>query len=95
MGEQRMTRYIDADVLREHIERMGYDQIIKDNFHAMAITIPSADVQPVVHAKWIDNAHGSYFFGCSNCGFIYSYWDYDKYEYCPHCGAKMDGDENG
>ena len=53
---------------------------------------PAADVAPVVHAYWIPCDNGGYF--CSNCdnraGFRFDL------EYCPRCGAKMDGGvENG
>lgn len=55
--------------------------------------IPAADVAPVVHGRWLDGR-------CTVCG-----WEepdeigYDGYEfspwghtnYCPNCGAKMDG----
>lgn len=52
----------------------------------------AADVAPVVHAYWIPCDNGGYF--CSNCdkraGFRFDL------EYCPRCGAKMDGGvENG
>ena len=53
--------------------------------------------KPAIHAKWIKTKN---VFKCSNCGLIprdanhklvvaYPAWDY-----CPNCGAKMDGDEN-
>ena len=51
--------------------------------------VPTADVAPVIHAKWIENTF------CSNC----SYYDSNEYgrvllsgdkNYCPECGAKMD-----
>lgn len=29
---------------------------------------------------------------CSNCGVLTQVDDSIAYEYCPHCGAKMDGD---
>ena len=52
----------------------------------------STDVKPVIHAKWIDNAHGSDFFGCSNCHHSFNYIDNctEEFDYCPVCGAKMD-----
>lgn len=52
---------------------------------------PSADVQEVVHAKWLyrHNWHGdieeSY---CSKCIGIVPGESHTRY--CPHCGARMD-----
>ena len=55
----------------------------------------------VVHGRWIEYPHFNYDdeysgseYKCSCCGFndVYVIEDYN---YCPHCGAKMDGDENG
>lgn len=53
--------------------------------------VPAADVAPVVHAKWVpfhSQAAGDIQY-CSACevGFC------EKMDYCPHCGAKMDGGE--
>ena len=53
--------------------------------------IPSADVAPVVHGRW--NADET----CSLCGekstegLDATKWDYWLPNYCPNCGAKMDG----
>ena len=55
--------------------------------------IPAADVQPVIHAKWIEDYIMTKFYTCSNC----KKYKYKRYNYCPDCGAKMDGgngDEN-
>ena len=55
--------------------------------------IPSADVAPVVHGRW--NADET----CSLCGekstegLDATKWDYWLPNYCPNCGAKMDGGE--
>jgi len=62
--------------------------------------VPSADVQPVVHAYWIElpkalnpNENPC---KCSNCGHILSFMNYyPKSKYCPNCGADMGGDTNG
>lgn len=63
--------------------------------------IPAADVAPVRHGWWEKN-EDTYIsfdvFRCSECGDEWC-WEYDddapheKYLYCPHCGAKMDGGE--
>ena len=51
--------------------------------------IPSADVAPVVHGRWL---YGDYYdIGdvCSECD-----WDsqmtHPSYRYCPNCGTRMD-----
>ena len=56
--------------------------------------LPAADVVPVVHARWNNMDGYKTRKVCSECG-----WDvpeYGKfYSYCPNCGAKMDGGDNG
>ena len=61
--------------------------------------IPAADVAPVVHGRWI-NAYPDiepnplFMYGiCSNCGFEQGLSD--KLNYCPNCGARMDGGVDG
>lgn len=55
--------------------------------------LPAADVVPVVHGWW--NATET----CSLCGekstegLDATTWNYWLPNYCPHCGAKMDGGE--
>ena len=49
------------------------------------VDFPAADVQPVLHARWIDFEDGSM---CSGCGASH---DGVNRNYCPNCGAKMGG----
>ena len=55
---------------------------------------PTADVAPVKHGKWAkaNNREKSYLYNCSACGKT-AYFCGVKcdYNYCPNCGAKMDG----
>lgn len=58
--------------------------------------MPAADVAPVVHGRWApffdENDHWRQTFcKCSNCGQKYYVQVIKHYEYCPRCGAKMDG----
>ena len=62
-------------------------------------TLPSADAAPVVHGKWIDEdpAFAEYFANCSVCCYeIDVHNERGYFNFCPNCGAKMDGgDEHG
>lgn len=63
---------------------------------AMAMEIvaspAAADVAPVVHGRWIpfhSKISGDIQY-CSACEIGFA----AKADYCPHCGAKMDGGDN-
>ena len=74
---------------------------------AMIERQPKADAVEAVHGRWVLLAEffdGSICTECSVCGEEYTYKkgrleligvEYAKYNYCPNCGAKMDGDGNG
>ena len=59
---------------------------------------PAADVAPVMHGRWIDaypdiEPNPMFMYGiCSECGFEQGFSKY--LNYCPNCGAKMDGENN-
>lgn len=53
--------------------------------------LPSADVQPMKHGRWINKGFITIY--CSNCSKIPGGWPAPApTDYCPNCGAKMDGD---
>ena len=62
--------------------------------------IPVANVAPVRHGQWITTS-GEVFPGSSQflcyshkheeCGFQYIDMGENEYDFCPHCGARMDG----
>lgn len=58
--------------------------------------IPAADVAPVVHGTWEerDDGWGGTYYHCSACGedwcIIEGTPAENNWNYCPHCGAKMD-----
>ena len=93
-----MARYIDAD----NVNLKGisvFDQNLEilislsDVRKALQMT-PTADVQEVRHGRWISNDLGGYKWAyyCSECGWVDGYPFNDRHKYCPHCGAKMDGE---
>ena len=90
-----MARYIDADKLIEEMKKedalVEYDEIEE---YAEENT---EDVAPVIHAKWIIHKGLIYRYGeCSHC---HNYLEIVRVNggrgdanYCPNCGAKMDGE---
>ena len=93
-----MAEYIDREVAVNAIKKdimggLNYESILK--------RIPSVDVQPVKHGRWSR-------YCCSNCGISkYNFISFNivgekeyarpfgTWNYCPRCGAKMDGEDNG
>ena len=90
-----MAEYIDRDELYEqmHVMGMWFDLI---EALEMIENFPAADVAPVVHGKWVEYPRAHYF-KCSNCKYTVPHRKANlfngkrEYNYCPHCGAKMDG----
>ena len=105
-------RYIDVELLKEqfekHCEQVGESVddwgMFYDEFPRMLADIPSADVQPVVHAHLVPirpeyEDHRTIGIGlvyCDNCGntFAPAHERIKSIKYCPYCGAKMDGNEH-
>ena len=58
---------------------------------------PTVDAVEVIHSEWeitdVEHAYGTKCYHCPECG--EDEWRHDKTNYCPNCGAKMDGDGNG
>lgn len=64
-------------------------------------SVPAADVAPVVHGRWDDSGRYTFPGGgtavrCTNCGCALTESEYhlNNWNYCPVCGAKMDGGDN-
>lgn len=55
--------------------------------------LPTVDAAPVVHGRWIDHKDEHQ---CSECKEItivdFYVWKNVQFDYCPYCGAKMDGE---
>lgn len=76
----------------------GWNDCINE-YLDMIDTIPAADVVPIVHAQWIEKywtteddwgVFNHHTLTCSACAEEYQ-WSRGKTNYCPNCGAKMDG----
>lgn len=86
--------------MAEYIEREAFLKWAREFypndkvFASAIINAPAADVAPVVHGHLVHDGPG--FVGgvdwwrCSICGSL-AYGVEKYYDYCPYCGAKMDG----
>ena len=95
-------RLIDADALRkllaDNFFQKTWDGCQSEEYYIAADTIRDAatiDAVPVVHGRWeeADDGDGAV---CSVCGedFCNVYLEVERFNYCPNCGAKMDGKSN-
>lgn len=97
-----MPMYIDADkiisYLNDEIESCGghdvdYQPVTYGTYlglkyaKSLVETAETTDVQEVRHGKWEKSLFAQDFFRCSFCSAVWN----RKFEYCPHCGAKMNG----
>ena len=96
-----MKEYIEREAVIRLIETEGFNEKYdlghpKDNdwFCEEVNRIPAADVVEVRHGRW-KTVHDEvyYWMACSVCGEeIPKRFGTDYYtNYCPNCGAKMDG----
>ena len=55
------------------------------------VMLPAADVAPVRHGRWGTHSDRPDSLICSVCNCGFDIWKHDPHNYCPNCGAKMDG----
>ena len=84
-----MADYIDKQAFLDYMKRTDRYFSVKFDIE----NFPIADVVPVVHGRWISkNDHGyEWVFVCSNCDYVDGYPFNERPNYCPNCGAKMNG----
>lgn len=95
-------KYIDANELIENLEascmpihEKGISGCLGDNKSIVDVINdqPAAEVQEVRHGKWEQENE---IFKCSECAYAFENEGYQHFfNYCPNCGARMDGEENG
>ena len=88
-----MQKFLEVKATKEFAETFLADPILKMAVNAVLNNAPAADVVEVVHGQWITEYWKSGYIKrcyCSRCG--ESPKDaYNPDNYCPKCGAKMDG----
>lgn len=93
-----MTEYINREaairaLLNDAPEQVSYS---REDAADCIRYMDAADVAPVVHGYWIDNGANGYkwAFICSRCGYVDGHPFDDRHNFCPSCGARMDGGKN-
>ena len=102
VSDKREVRLIDADALLESgiCAEYGYNDNglllipMRDVTNSIR-NAPTIDAEPVRHGRWLYNSYPTVWYGhgeppewvCSEC----EERAYNTYDYCPNCGAKMDG----
>lgn len=98
-----MDEYIKREALIKKIDEgfdktdpCGEEQIGFLKCRRIAREIPAEDVAPMVHGTW--RYDGEDWF-CNRCNHNalgdFDTGKYDLSRFCPNCGTKMDGDNNG
>lgn len=88
-----MPRYIDADELRDNFDNYAFTEYSDySNVIDMIDYAPTADVQEVKHGRWIETNDDT-MKRCTECDVIHliAQYPHGNANYCPNCGAKMDG----
>lgn len=94
-----IERQAAIDAVRQVVIK-GYDTdygvIDSDVIYEVLEDTPAADVVPVVHGEWIDAVikHDSGempIIVCDKCSTFYPLQFGASHNFCPQCGAKMDG----
>lgn len=99
-----MAEYIDREALMNQIKEIHCAEC--DNYNGLRCRAcwvddtldyidsePAADVAPVRHGRWGTHSDRPDSLICSVCKCGFDMWKHDPHNYCPNCGAKMDGED--
>lgn len=97
-----MSKYYSEHIVWHYMKRICSSSISREELVKIFKEIPTADVEEVRHGKWVKDKSKKrddgeiYDYCCSRCCGLAGKNDYNNYSilsaYCPHCGAKMDGE---
>ena len=98
-----MTEYIEREAAKDELLSWTVcinhpEHLLREDAIHVLDAIPAADVSPVKHGRWIEgeDEYGGMLLTCSVCGEDFVSWEADcaRTNYCPNCGARMDGGDD-
>lgn len=103
-----MNKYVNIEVAKEYLRHDSFSNpYFRSQACQQAMdvldTVPAADVVEVRHGRWIDktwtteydwSCYNHHAVICSVCNKQFDYVINEKSNYCPNCGAKMDGGQD-
>ena len=80
-----MAEYVDKEIAYARLSIFGM------NVQKMVTELPKANVKEIIYAHWVPTEYPfmNECEDCSSCGYR-TVWGH-RYNYCPNCGATMDG----
>lgn len=90
-----MAEYIEREAAMQAFLAEKPDAHYPGWYAGLLEELPAADVAPVVHGQWIADGDGYHWtYNCSICAWKDGYPFNERHNYCPNCGAIMDGYTN-
>lgn len=81
--------YVDYNRSLSHIGYLERKEAIEIIIDLCIKKEPTVEVEPVKHGQWKRiESNGNQRYQCSKCNGVVNYTS----KFCPHCGARMDGD---
>ena len=96
MAVQESEAYLKVNT-REDISPItqGINSVVHRKIQELIANTPTIEAEPVRHGEWAFKHPNGW--ACSECGewgLMIDNRGICKSNYCPHCGAKMDGDDH-
>lgn len=99
-----MAEYIERETIKAAMIHYGFKSPDMTVTEFVEDELPAADVSPVRHGRWLHTEEplGWQDVDCMECSACHDSWvigedycfdDMPLWNYCPSCGAKMDGAE--
>lgn len=94
-----MAEYIKRNAIKSRLEDLvNWCQDLRKPGLKQALEmfdeIPAADVAPVVYGRWVTHYRSGTPVAEGYVSTCCDMWNNRKSDYCPNCGAKMDGGDN-